>query len=128
MAPTDAQVAAIVASPEATAALTARLAATGLVLVHWAPLAHRDLATQSVAIAAPAELAGLRVRVATTPLVDATYRALGAKPAVLSYAAAQAALAARELDAQDGTAATFASARIWATGARASSSGARSPT
>ncbi|MBS0319794.1 MAG: TRAP transporter substrate-binding protein DctP [Proteobacteria bacterium] len=118
MAPTDAQVAAIVASPDATAALASSLARAGMVLVHWAPLAHRDLATQVGAIATPTDLAGLRVRTPATPLVAATYRALGAKPAVLTYAAAQAALAARELDAQDGTAATFASARIWGTGAR----------
>jgi TRAP-type C4-dicarboxylate transport system substrate-binding protein len=118
IAPTDSQVAAIVSDAVVTQKLAAQLATADLVLVHWAPLPHRDLATQNAALTTVDAMQGMRVRVGTTPIILQTYQVLGAKPGVMSYAVAQSAYASGQLDAQDGTAATFAAARSWATGAR----------
>ena len=118
IAPTDRQAAAIVADADVTRKLAAQLASAGLVLVYWAPLPHRDLATQGTGPSTVESLQGMRVRVGTTPIILQTYQVLGAKPGVMSYAVAQSAYASGQLDAQDGTAATFAAARSWATGTR----------
>ena len=118
IAPTDKEVTAIVDDAVVTQKLAAQLATAGLVLVHWAPLPHRDLATQAAALSTVDAMQGMRVRVGTTPIILQTYRVLGAKPGVMTYAVAQSAYASGQLDAQDGTATAFAAARSWATGAR----------
>ena len=100
------------------AALAARLDAQGIVLVAIGALGHREIATSTRAIRAPADLKGLRVRVSALPMLHEMFLALGAVPQAIPFAAAQAALASGTLDGQEGTPAALAAARIGAGGQR----------
>jgi len=117
LAPTRRQLDALVAGPVRDA-LAAALERGGVVALAFAPLGHRDLATTSRAVRAPADLGGMRIRVPGFPLLLDLYSALGARPATLSFVEAQAALKSGTLDAQDGTPAIFAAARLEAVGVR----------
>jgi TRAP-type C4-dicarboxylate transport system substrate-binding protein len=117
ISPGNKQLTAVIADADVQKQLTAALDAVGVTLVAIAPLRHRDLATQSRVIAAPADLKDLRVRVRGAKLVTDTYVALGAQPTGLALADAQAAFAAGTLDGQDAAAVTLVAARAWATGA-----------
>jgi TRAP-type C4-dicarboxylate transport system substrate-binding protein len=116
LAPTAPELDAVLADATVRARLAEALAAQGAVLVALAPLGHRVLATTRQPVRSPADLAGASVRVPTTALVIETYTALGAKPAVLAFAEAQAALAAGTLDGQDATATALVAARAWGNG------------
>lgn len=116
IAPGNKQLAAVIADADVQKQLTVALDAAGVTLVAIAPLRHRDLATQSRVIAAPADLKDLRVRVRGAKLVTDTYVALGAQPTGLALADAQAAFAAGTLDGQDAAAVTLVAARAWGTG------------
>lgn len=118
IAPTARQLDAVVADPRVRAQLAERLEAAGVVLVALAPLGHRELATTKLAVRTPADLAGLRVRAPTTPIVQQTYVAAGAKPGVMTFANAQAALQAGTLDGQDGPPTALVAARVWGNGLR----------
>jgi TRAP-type C4-dicarboxylate transport system substrate-binding protein len=61
-------------------------------------------------------LAGRTIRTVTIPLVVDTLATLGARPASMPLADAQAAFAARSLDGQEGPASTLAAARVAASG------------
>ena len=87
----------------------------GVVVVAIAPLGERVLATTRSAVQAPAELAGRRVRIMPYALVIDTMAALGARGEALSFADAQAALAAGTLDGQEAFATTLVATRIGAT-------------
>jgi TRAP-type C4-dicarboxylate transport system substrate-binding protein len=117
LAPTARQLDAVVGDPRVTSQLADSLAAQGIVLVALVPLGHRELAA-NVPVRALADLAGLRVRAPTTPLIQQTYVAAGARPAVASFADAQAALQAGTLDAQDGMPTALVAARVWGNGLR----------
>ena len=77
--------------------------------------------------AAPADLAGLRLRV-PEPLLIETYAALGARPESMDFAEAQAAFAAGTLDGQEAPPSALAATRAAASGQNSSRAGARSPT
>ncbi len=116
LVPTASQLDAVVADPLVREHFAAALVPHGVVLVALAPLGHRVLATRRTPVRAPADLAEMRVRVPTTALVGESYAALGAKPGVLAFADAQAALAAGTLDAQDAPATALVAARSWGNG------------
>jgi TRAP-type transport system periplasmic protein len=97
-------------------ALAAGVARAGVVQVAIAPLGHHALATTEREVKTPADLAGLRVRVVGPPAISEFYQALGALPQSITFAAAEAALAAGTLDAQDGSAPVFAAAHVDAIG------------
>ena len=118
IAPEPEDLAALVAAPEIAGELMRQAEANGVVLLAFAPLGHRALATTSRAVRAPADLAGLRVRATGGPLVVETLAALGARPEAMSFAQAQDALAAGRLDGQEGLATSFVAARMPATGYR----------
>ena len=92
-------------------ALAARLDARGVVLVALAPLGYRELATTTRAIRAPADLTGLRLRAAPSPLVHDLLLALGALPQAIPFTQAQAAFASGTLDGQEGPPSALAAAR-----------------
>ena len=71
----------------------------GVLLLAMAPLGHRALATRDATVAAPGDLRDLRVRVPAYPTALDLYTTLRARPASLSFAQSQAAIAAGELDA-----------------------------
>jgi TRAP-type C4-dicarboxylate transport system substrate-binding protein len=99
------------------ARLSTGLERVGVVLVAWASDAFHELAAKR-GVHAPGDMNGLRVRVFVSPLLDDTLLALGALPAAMSPAAAQAALARGELDAEELSVAALASTRSYAAGTR----------
>jgi len=117
LAPEPKQLDALLEGPVADA-LAAAVRRVGAVPLALAPLGHHELATKERAVRAPADLAGLRVRVTAMPALADFYAALGARVQAMGYADAQAAFAAGTLDAQDGTSATFAATRLHAVGLR----------
>ncbi|MEO8751496.1 MAG: TRAP transporter substrate-binding protein DctP [Casimicrobiaceae bacterium] len=88
----------------------------GVVVLAVAPLGDRVLATTKSAVLAPAEMAGLRVRVLPNPLVIETFSALGARATAMGLADAQAALIAGALEGQEAPPSTLAAARFAAFG------------
>jgi TRAP-type C4-dicarboxylate transport system substrate-binding protein len=80
-----------------------------------APLGDRVLATTRSAIETPAELAGRRIRVQPYPMVIDTFAALGARGEAMTFATAQAALAAGTLDGQQALPTTLVATRIGST-------------
>lgn len=118
IAPEPEDLAALVASPEVAGELMRRAEANGVLLLAFAPLGHRALATTSRSVRTPADLAGLRVRATGGPTIVETLAALGARPEAMSFQHAQEALAAGRLDGQEGLATSFVAARMPATGYR----------
>jgi TRAP-type C4-dicarboxylate transport system substrate-binding protein len=96
----------------------AALVRAGVVPLAYAALGTRALATATVDVQTPDDLAGIAVRVTSTPLLYDVFRVLGAKPTAMAFADAQREFAAGTLGAQDGTPATFAAARLDALGIR----------
>jgi len=96
--------------------LVAALDRAGVVALAFAPLGHRELATTSRVVRAPADLAGMKIRTTALPMLTETFAELGALPTAMSYADAQAALKSGALDGQDGNPAAFAAARLDALG------------
>jgi TRAP-type C4-dicarboxylate transport system substrate-binding protein len=98
--------------------LDAAIERAGAVPLAYAPLGLRSLATTAIGAQTPDDLKGLKVRIGPTPLVADLLIALGAQPAAMTFADAQAALKAGRLDAQEGTLATITAARFDALGIR----------
>ena len=98
--------------------LDAAIERAGAVPLAYAPLELRSLATTAIGAQTPDDLKGLKVRIGSTPLVADLLIALGAQPVTMTFAEAQAALKAGTLDAQEGTLATFVTARFDALGVR----------
>ena len=90
----------------------------GAVPLAYAPLGLRAIATTAASPEAPDALRGVKVRIGSTPLVADLLIALGAEPRTMSFAEAQVAFKSGKLDAQEGTLATFAAARLDALGVR----------
>lgn len=103
-------------APAVQARLQEAAAAAGVVVIAFAPLGERAIATFDGGLTAPAMLAGRTIRTVTIPLVVDTLATLGARPASMPLADAQAAFAARSLDGQEGPASTLAAARVAASG------------
>lgn len=100
---------------EVAVRLAASVEAAGVVPLAWANDGFAELATTR-AIHAPADLNGLTLRAAATPLVTDTLRALGAKPAALSAEDAQAAQRNGALDGELTTVAAYRASRAYALG------------
>ena len=91
--------------------LLAAIEAAGVVPLALAVLGHHALAT-SVAPQSPADLDGMRVRTVWTPLVIDLFVGLGAMPRALAATDAHAAFRGGTLNAQEGTLAAIAAARL----------------
>lgn len=115
IAPTTAQLAALASAPLIDR-WRAALASHGVVLLAVAPLGHRVLLATTDRVHDPADLAGLRVRSPAIPMLTDLYVALNARPTWLGAAAAREAAATGALDAEDGTVAALAAARVDALG------------
>lgn len=109
---------ALVSAPEVRAKVDEASAAAGVVVIAVVPLGERVVATLRDGVRGPAELAGLRIRTVTIPLLTETMSTLGARPEWMPLPAAQAAFAAHTLDGQEGPASTLAAARVAASGLR----------
>jgi TRAP-type C4-dicarboxylate transport system substrate-binding protein len=115
LAPEPAQVARLPAGATKDR-LDAAIAAAGAVPLAYAPLAHRALALRDRSVRGPADLAGLRVRIPSTPYLLDFWTGQGAQPEAMGFAEAQAAFRSGALEAQDGDPAAFAAARLDAVG------------
>jgi TRAP-type C4-dicarboxylate transport system substrate-binding protein len=117
LAPEDRDLAAL-ASEAVVERLAAAMERAGVVPLAFAVLGHRELATTGKVPRAPEEVAGMKVRLAATPLLIDLFVGLGAVPGAMSLADAQAALRAGTLDAQEGSLAAIAAARLDALGVK----------
>ena len=116
LAPGTKEIEALTADAGLTAALAAKLDASGVTLVAVAPLGWRALATTTRAINGPGDMKGLRVRVAPLPLMRDVVLALEAAPQSMGFADAQAAFARGTLDGQEAMPTVLAATRIDAAG------------
>jgi len=117
LAPEDRDLAALTGEA-VTARLGAAMERAGVVPLAFAVLGHREVATTGRVLRSPDDVAGMKVRLASTPLVADLFVGLGAEPRAMALADAQAALRAGTLDAQEGTLATIAAARLDTLGVR----------
>jgi TRAP-type C4-dicarboxylate transport system substrate-binding protein len=95
--------------------LSAAIEEAGVVPLALAPLGHRQFVVRDRTVQTPADLQGVRVRVGA-PQIAVLFGTLGARPMVMSFAEAQAALASGALDAQEGALATLAASGVDAAG------------
>jgi len=108
----DANTLSVLAEGPVAERLLAAVERAGVVPLALAVLGHRALSLAAAAPRAPADLAGLKVRVAATPLLTDLFTSLKALPQAMAVADAHAAFRAGMLDAQEGTLATLAAARL----------------
>ncbi|MEO8752074.1 MAG: TRAP transporter substrate-binding protein DctP [Casimicrobiaceae bacterium] len=90
--------------------------AAGVIGLAVAPLGEHVLATAKGPVVAPADFAGLRVRVMPLRPVLEVFAALGAQPRSMAFAEAQAAYVAGTLDGQDARPTTLVGTRAAASG------------
>ena len=101
--------------PDIAPRLAASVQAAGVVPLAWASDGFLELATQHP-IHAPADLNGLKLRVAASPLLLDTLLAMGARPASMSAADALAQRRGGTLDGEVTSVAAYRTARLSATG------------
>jgi TRAP-type transport system periplasmic protein len=106
------------AQGDVAAALAAAVERAGAVPLAFAPLGHRELATWTRPVRTPADARDLKVRSVAVPMLTDLYAGLSATTTAVTFDAAQSAFASGALDAQDGEVEVFASARIYALGAK----------
>ncbi len=85
--------------------------AAGVVPLAWGDNGFRVLSSAKQSLRQPEDFAGLRVRTSGGGVVDEVLRALGAFPAKMNFAAAQAAMLGSTLDGQETTLAAFLSTK-----------------
>ena len=117
LAPEARQLDALVTGPMKERLATAVLRA-GAIPVAFAALGHHQIVTVAKPVRTPDDLIGMTVRIMSTPFLADFYAGLRAQPRAMAFAAAETAFRARVLDAQDGTLATFAAARLDALGVK----------
>jgi len=100
---------------DVAAQLAARVQGAGVVPLAWASAGFSELATKR-AIHAPADLRGLTLRVAASPLLLDTLLTLGARPASMSAESALAAQRNGALDGEQTSVAAYRISRIYAGG------------
>ncbi len=106
----------------ATGAVADRLIAAveraGVVPLAFAVLGHRAVATSGPMPRSPADFIGMKVRMTSTPMLVDVFTGLGAQPRAMAVTDAHAAFRAGTLDAQEGTLAALAAARLDAFGVK----------
>ncbi len=118
LAPEPREQVALADSADVRDKVAARAALADVAVVAVAPLGERMLATVKGPLAAPADVAGLRVRTVAQPLILETFATLGMRASAMSATDAQAAFADGSLDGQEGPATTLAATRITPLGLR----------
>ncbi len=101
---------------DAADALSAAVLRAGAVPLALAPLGHRAIATTTRSVRTPGDVAGLAIRITSTPYLVELYSGLGAQPNAVPFAEADAAFRSGALNAQEGSVATFAASRLDALG------------
>ena len=111
LAPEDRDLTAM-ANEAMTERIFAAVERAGVVPLAFAALGHREMATTGKVLRSPEDVIGMQVRLASTPFLTDFFAGLGALPRAMAFADAQAALREGTLDAQEGTLATIAAARL----------------
>ena len=93
--------------------LAAALESRGVVALAWGENGFIDLAS-AAPVHKPADLAGLRLRAQSSPLIEETLVALGAIPSAMSAVDARKLLDRGELDGEETTIAAYSAARLYA--------------
>jgi TRAP-type C4-dicarboxylate transport system substrate-binding protein len=101
---------------DAGEALSAAVLRAGAVPLAQAPLGHRAIASMTRSVRTPGDVAGLAIRITSTPYLVELYAGLRGQPNAVPFAEADAAFRSGALNAQDGPVATFAAARLDALG------------
>ncbi len=112
------ELASLVAAEDVRSMLLAAVRAAGAEPLAVAALGHREIASVAASVRSPDDLGGKSVRIVPTPYLVDFYAGLGARPQALPFADALAAFESGRLDAQEGTLAAFAAARLDAAGVR----------
>ncbi len=81
-----------------------------------APLGHRAIATRARPVSLPDDMRGLKVRITASRYLVDFYAGLGALPFALPFGEASDRFGSGDLDAQEGSVATFAATRLDALG------------
>jgi tripartite ATP-independent transporter DctP family solute receptor len=89
-----------------------QIRARGIVPLAWGENGFRELSNSRHPVRAPADLAGLKIRVVGSPLFNDTFTALGANPTQMSWADAQPALATGAVDGQENPLTIFLVAKL----------------
>lgn len=84
----------------------------GVVPLAWGENGYREISNSKLAIKAPADMKGLKIRVVGSPLFLDTFTALGANPTQMSFADAQPALATGAVDGQENPMSIFTAAKL----------------
>jgi TRAP-type transport system periplasmic protein len=91
--------------------LSARLEALDVVPLAWMANGFSALATRAI-VRKPADVAGLKIRVQSSPLAIDLLAALGAQPSTMDAVSARAAFASGALDGQEVSIAAYAASRL----------------
>jgi tripartite ATP-independent transporter DctP family solute receptor len=78
----------------------------------WGENGFREVSNSKRAIATPADMKGLKLRVVGSPLFNDIFNALGANPTSMSWADAQTALASDAVDGQENPLAIFFASKL----------------
>jgi TRAP-type C4-dicarboxylate transport system substrate-binding protein len=92
--------------------LTKIIEKAGVVPLAWGENGYRQLSNSKRAVATPADMKGLKLRVVGSPLYIDTFTALGANPTQMSWADAQPALASGAVDGQENPLSIFIGAKL----------------
>lgn len=84
----------------------------GIVPLAWGENGFREVSNSRKPVRAPADLAGLKIRVVGSPLFQDTFSALGANPTQMSWADAKPALTTGAVDGQENPLSVFDVARV----------------
>ena len=88
----------------------------GALPLAWGENGFREISNSKHAIASPADLKGLKIRVVGSPLFLETMTALGANPTQMSWADAQPAMASGAVDGQENPVAVYQAAKLQTVG------------
>lgn len=103
---------------EVGAALMRAVEEAGVIPLAWGDNDFRDVSTAQRALRRPEDLAGLRIRVTGSLLMEQTFIALGAVPVRMKWQHTQNAMLERGLDGQETTAQVFVAANAHTLGQR----------
>jgi len=88
----------------------------GVVPLAWGENGYRQLSNSKHAIANPADMKGLKLRVVGSPLYIDTFTAMGANPTQMSWADAQPALASGAVDGQENPLSIYTGSKLYNVG------------
>jgi tripartite ATP-independent transporter DctP family solute receptor len=97
---------------EVGTAMLAQVERREVVPLAWGENGFRELSNRVRPVAQPADMRGLKIRFAVSPIFGETLTALGANPTQMSWADAQPAMATGAIDGQENPLAVFVGARI----------------